>query len=322
MDSYIKKANQKLYGETVKIIQRTQDYIILDYDCKAKGILISYELFPGLHLIFTDFNSSEILDEPTNMSDNILEIRHCNKGRVEFEFQNRKITHLQQGEFCINAAANLPATFSFPFEYFDGVSLIIDKDQISDKIKNQFVSFDIDIQTLGDKLELHKQWYICKTPAELIHIFDELYEAKGKNPISYFRIKVIELLHYVNRLSIENRSDITYRSKAHIEIVKKIRNKLITDLSEKITLESLILEEDISMVTFQSVFKQIYGDSPYAYLKNYKMNCAATMLREKNEKINQIAISLGYNNASKFSKAFKDVFGLLPKDYRAKIKVT
>lgn len=33
-------------------------------------------------------------------------------------------------------------------------------------------------------------------------------------------------------------------------------------------------------------------------------------------KINDIALSLGYSNASKFSIAFQSVYGILPKDYR------
>ena len=46
------------------------------------------------------------------------------------------------------------------------------------------------------------------------------------------------------------------------------------------------------------------------------IHCAAVRLREGKESISEIAVSLGYSNASKFSKAFQDVFGVLPKDYR------
>jgi len=33
-------------------------------------------------------------------------------------------------------------------------------------------------------------------------------------------------------------------------------------------------------------------------------------------KIGDIALELGYSNASKFAKAFQSVYGMLPKDYR------
>ena len=51
------------------------------------------------------------------------------------------------------------------------------------------------------------------------------------------------------------------------------------------------------------------------------MNLAAQMLMEGEQKIGDIAMKLGYHNASKFSKAFVTVYGELPKDYRKRKKV-
>lgn len=46
------------------------------------------------------------------------------------------------------------------------------------------------------------------------------------------------------------------------------------------------------------------------------MNLAAQWLSENKMKIGDIALELGYSNASKFAKAFQSVYGMLPKDYR------
>lgn len=46
------------------------------------------------------------------------------------------------------------------------------------------------------------------------------------------------------------------------------------------------------------------------------MNIAASRLLDEKTKIGDIAVELGYNNASKFAKAFQSVYGELPKDYR------
>ena len=56
------------------------------------------------------------------------------------------------------------------------------------------------------------------------------------------------------------------------------------------------------------------------YLKRYKMNLAANMLLNEDQKIGDIALELGYSNASKFAKAFQSVYGILPKDYRNRNK--
>ena len=303
------------YGPEATTFKKYKDYNLINYQCEGTGICMDYSLFSGIDLIFMDFNCSHTFREPMVNRD-ILDISHYRQGRVEFEFQNQKFFHMRENEFCINTLANMPASYSFPFEKCSGVSLVIDRDSIDSSTIHQFSLYGIDIRNLGEHLELDIHWYICKTPENLHHIFDELYEAKGKESATYFRIKILELLYHVQKLRSEDRYAAVYYSKEHIEIVKRARKLLIGDLETKIPLESLIAGENISMVTFQAIFKQIYGDSPYAHLKKYKMNCAAVRLREGKESISEIAVSLGYSNASKFSKAFQDVFGLLPKDYR------
>ena len=303
------------YGPEATTFKKYKDYNLINYQCEGTGICMDYSLFSGIDLIFMDFNCSHTFREPMVNRD-ILDIRHYRQGRVEFEFQNQKVFHMRENEFCINTLANMPASYSFPFEKCSGVSLVIDRDSIDSSTIHQFSLYGIDIRNLGEHLELDIHWYIRKTPENLHHIFDELYEAKGKESATYFRIKILELLYHVQKLRSEDRYAAVYYSKEHIEIVKRARKLLIGDLETKIPLESLIAGENISMVTFQAIFKQIYGDSPYTHLKKYKMNCATVRLREGKESISEIAVSLGYSNASKFSKAFQDVFGLLPKDYR------
>lgn len=90
---------------------------------------MAYALFPGIDLIFMDFNCSDTFHEPIP-NKNIIEIRHYQKGRVEFELRNNKVFHMKEGEFCINALANIPAAYSFPFGYSVGLSCVIDKDSV------------------------------------------------------------------------------------------------------------------------------------------------------------------------------------------------
>ncbi|WP_458788326.1 helix-turn-helix domain-containing protein [Vallitalea sediminicola] len=60
----------------------------------------------------------------------------------------------------------------------------------------------------------------------------------------------------------------------------------------------------------------MYGESPYHYLKKLRMNFAAHKLHETELSILEIAISVGYNNPSKFSNAFKSILGVLPSTFR------
>ena len=303
------------YDKNAKLISRKPGCSVISYQCNGTGILYDYSIFPGIDLIFMDFNCSDIFDEPNEMR-NVLEIRHYQEGRVEFEFEGDKVFHLQQDEFCVNGMLNMPARSSFPFDYCSGLSLVLDKNSMTEVTRSQLALFQIDISVLEEDLDTAHQWYICKTPPSMCHVFEELYAAKEHETSQYFRIKVLELLYHATKLRKEDRVAATYYAREHIEIVKRVRKAMLKDLSRSTPLEQFLRGEAISTVTFQTIFKQIYGRSPYAYLKHYRMNSAAVQLRESNESINQIALSLGYSNASKFARAFRDVFGVLPKDYR------
>ena len=303
------------YDKKAKLISRKPGCSVISYQCNGTGILYDYSIFPGIDLIFMDFNCSDIFDEPNEMR-NVLEIRHYQEGRVEFEFEGDKVFHLQQDEFCVNGMLNMPARYSFPFDYCSGLSLVLDKNSMTEVTRSQLALFQIDISVLEEDLDTAHQWYICKTPPSMCHVFEELYAAKEHETSQYFRIKVLELLYHATKLRKEDRVAATYYAREHIEIVKRVRKAMLKDLSRSTPLEQFLRGEAISTVTFQTIFKQIYGRSPYAYLKHYRMNSAAVQLRESNESINQIALSLGYSNASKFARAFRDVFGVLPKDYR------
>mgnify|MGYP000223168882 CR=1 FL=1 len=299
------------YDKNAKLISRKPGCSVISYQCNGTGILYDYSIFPGIDLIFMDFNCSDIFDEPNEMR-NVLEIRHYQEGRVEGD----KVFHLQQDEFCVNGMLNMPARYSFPFDYCSGLSLVLDKNSMTEVTRSQLALFQIDISVLEEDLDTAHQWYICKTPPSMCHVFEELYAAKEHETSQYFRIKVLELLYHATKLRKEDRVAATYYAREHIEIVKRVRKAMLKDLSRSTPLEQFLRGEAISTVTFQTIFKQIYGRSPYAYLKHYRMNSAAVQLRESNESINQIALSLGYSNASKFARAFRDVFGVLPKDYR------
>ena len=71
--------------------------------------------------------------------------------------------------------------------------------------------------------------------------------------------------------------------------------------------------------SLRKVFKAVYGAPVYQYIKSYKMKAAAEMLIfEQSLNIADVAQRLGYDNASKFSAAFRDVMGVSPQNYRSR----
>lgn len=64
------------------------------------------------------------------------------------------------------------------------------------------------------------------------------------------------------------------------------------------------------------MFKQVYGVPVYHYIKEYRLEQAAVELVRSAKPITQIAQNAGYDNASKFSEAFRKRYGTTPSQYR------
>ena len=81
------------------------------------------------------------------------------------------------------------------------------------------------------------------------------------------------------------------------------------------TLESLSAEIGLNIKKLKEGFKQLYGDTVYAYLLDHKMEEARRMLEERQYNVNEVGLKLGYSTASHFIAAFKKQFGTTPKKY-------
>ena len=85
---------------------------------------------------------------------------------------------------------------------------------------------------------------------------------------------------------------------------------------ERWTLARLSQRLGASPSLLQGSFRAVYGMSPGAFLRARRMRYAAELLRRSDGSILTIAGQLGYDNASKFARAFRQVMGVSPSDYR------
>lgn len=106
----------------------------------------------------------------------------------------------------------------------------------------------------------------------------------------------------------------------YLEKVKAIMAFMTEEPERHFTMEELSEKFDISTSALKQCFKGVYGIAIYTYMRNYRMDLAASLLTQTNEPITVIAGKVGYTNTSKFSEAFKKVKGKTPLEYR-KIKI-
>jgi AraC-like DNA-binding protein len=82
------------------------------------------------------------------------------------------------------------------------------------------------------------------------------------------------------------------------------------------TVESLAAAAGMSRSAFALRFKEMLGQTPLDYLTEWRMQKAMPLLRNGDKKLVEIARSVGYESDAAFSKAFKRVVGIAPREYR------
>lgn len=101
-----------------------------------------------------------------------------------------------------------------------------------------------------------------------------------------------------------------------VKIIREIHDHLTEHMEQRVTIEELAHRYLINPTTLKTVFKQVYGNSLAAHMKEHRMEKAASLLRETELSVAEIAGQVGYESQSKFTAAFKEQFAQLPKEYR------
>lgn len=100
------------------------------------------------------------------------------------------------------------------------------------------------------------------------------------------------------------------------QIARQVHRWLLEHLDQKITIEELSRRFLVNPTTLKAAFKEVYGTSLAAHIKEHRMAEAARLLRQTDRSVAQIALAVGYSSQSRFSESFKEAYGMLPKDYR------
>lgn len=143
----------------------------------------------------------------------------------------------------------------------------------------------------------------------------EVYYTAAKTPRSQVLHDMIERMVDVTCPSAEIFEE-SHGYDSAVQTVNAVHELLTADLRKRYTIEELSMLFHINQTTLKTVFKTVFGQSIAAYMKEYRIKRAMEQLSQSDRPIAEIAYEVGYGNQSKFTQAFKDVTGTLPKDYR------
>ncbi|HSJ12033.1 MAG TPA: AraC family transcriptional regulator [Gillisia sp.] len=133
----------------------------------------------------------------------------------------------------------------------------------------------------------------------------------------YFKAKAYELLSLqFNRAGDPDVEQCPFLSdEVNILKIRKAKDIIISRMAEPPSLQELSDEIGLSLKKLKEGFKQIYGDSVYSFLFDYKMEFARKLLDSGEYNVNEVGLKVGYSTASHFIASFRKKFGTTPKKY-------
>lgn len=193
-------------------------------------------------------------------------------------------------------------------EKFIELTYIKHKEETKDKIplnnkKNDLIAWNVlftreIIKNGPSKLYIHTLYNKFYNKINSIHTLLEFQTLEIDMINSYFDI----LINY-----IESKDNLT---------INKLIGILYIHIEDKITLEDISNEINLSVGYISNIFKETMGMSIMKYLKKLKIERAKVLLESTNKSILEIATLLSFCDQSNFTKAFKSFVGVTPINYR------
>lgn len=306
------------FGSNVHEVAAEGECRVLRLDGESgDGFMTMYRVFDGIYLMYNDFHLNSCRSEYQN-EETVLCIDHCREGRIEHENSLGERYYMEAGDLRIDRRVHHDGKVELPLSHYHGISIGFVYGAAQESIMREMPFLRIDIEDLAEKFCPESKELLIRANEPLNAVFSQLYHPPKSIRLGYFRVKLAELLLLLSDIDTKALSQQRqYFPASQTTKVKEIHALITSRLDKTFTVEELSKKSGMPPASLRKVFKAVYGAPIYQYIKGYKMKAAAEMLISKHSmNISEIAQQLGYDNASKFSAAFRDVMGITPQNYR------
>jgi transcriptional regulator GlxA family with amidase domain len=98
--------------------------------------------------------------------------------------------------------------------------------------------------------------------------------------------------------------------------LRRVREYVDSQLSERIDLAALAAIAGLSVFHFAREFKQSAGVAPHAYLVQKRVERAQAMLARTDLSLSEIALAAGFSDQSHLARRFQQMLGTTPGEFR------
>ncbi|MGJ8762166.1 MULTISPECIES: AraC family transcriptional regulator [unclassified Polaribacter] len=276
----------------------------------------------GFYVLHFQNESKEVENFERKINNAFIQIHFCLRGKSKFLFNNGTysfdvldnraiLLYNPQGVLPINLEIQPKTTL---------VSLLIS----IEKFHSLFSKESGYIPFLSNENSNKKYYDDTEIKPTVSIILQQIINSKTNNSIRdlYVRGKVYELLsiHFQKEENPEGEFCPFLVDEQNVLKIRKAKEIIIARMAEPPSLQELANEIGLNIKKLKEGFKQIYGDTVYSFLFDYKMEYARKLLESNQFNVNEVGVKVGYSTSSHFIAAFKKKFGTTPKKYVMSLK--
>jgi len=176
---------------------------------------------------------------------------------------------------------------------------------------------------LGDSLRAQMSLEELKAIYELLlteihrHVHDRFLLDEGEQAAAFDSFHTLgELRHYLKSYSTNTKQLITEQSTLGETVITVAESIVRQHYSRDLQLAEVANRVSMNYSYFSKLFKERTGLTFTAYLTKVRMEEARKLLKDPTLRINEISEKVGYGNLYHFSRAFKNYYGVSPKEHR------
>ena len=289
----------------------------IDLKNVAQGSFDETQVEDGF-LVLTFRNENNDIQRLTRaINSEYIQFHFCIKGSCKFNFNaGRYALDIQEENSLLlyNPQRELPINLDInPNSWLITVLISIKKFHGLFSQEADYITF------LSDDNKDKKYYKDGKISPSMAIVLNQLINYNLNQSIKnlYFKGKAYELLSlYFNRSEETNVEQCPFLvDESNVIKIRKAKDIVVSRMAEPPSLQELADEIGLSLKKLKEGFKQIYGDSVYSFLFDYKMEVARKLLESGEHNVNEVGHKVGYSTSSHFIAAFKKKYGTTPKKY-------
>lgn len=274
-----------------------------------------YNVLPGVQVACHSVHMDKF-DIGQTLHGNLIEIHHCQEGRIEQKFCNG-LFYLMPGDMSVAIRSQSSESYRFPLRHYHGMTIAINVDAAPESFAEYLNGVEVKPMEIARRLCQDRSSFVARSERYVEHIFSEMYSVPEKIRPGYLKIKVLELMMVLGEVApVDSRHARNALSPRQVELAQHAADYLSQHLDSRVTIPELAERLGTSETTLKSTFKEVYGVPVSSFGRIQKMMMAAQQLIHTRRSILEIASECGYDNGSKFSDAFRKVTGETPSEYR------